>query len=337
MATITPREGGWRAQVRRKGHKPVSKQFRTKAMAERWARGVEDDMAAGRYAAASGLALAKAIDRFHAETEKSKPIAKTKAGNLRYLRNGGMGGIELEALNAGHIIAHANARTCGPQTMAMELLFLGEVLEYARHAWGVKLGDPLKDARPVLKRAKRVGKSTERTRRPTPDELARLRTYLSANKRMPMRDLFDFAIASAMRLGEVARLLWADLDESKSLVLVRQRKHPVTKRDEWVPLLPDARALVDAQARTDARIWPYHPDSMTRAFRDACSALGVVGLTWHDLRHEGVSRLFEAGYRIEQVALVSGHKDWKSLKRYTNLRPESLTEAHPPSLNPVKG
>jgi hypothetical protein len=48
--------------------------------------------------------------------------------------------------------------------------------------------------------------------------------------------------------------------------------------------------------------------------------------------------LFEAGFRIEQVALVTGHKDWKMLKRYTNLRPEGLhdaaeqlkTRAHPP-------
>jgi integrase len=325
MATITPREGGWRAQVRRKGHKPVSKQFRTKAMAERWARGIEDAMAAGQYAPASGLTLAAAIDRFQTETEKAKPIAKTKAGNLRALRNGSMGPVELEALTPGHVIAHANERTCGPQTMAMELLFLGEVLEYARHAWGVKMGDPLREARPVLKRGKRLAKSRERDRRLEGDEYARLHAYMKANKRMPMADLFAFAVASAMRLGEVVALRWADLDEAKSLVLVRQRKHPVTKRDEWVPLLPPARALVDAQPRKDARIWPYHKDSVGRAFRDACEALGIEGLTWHDLRHEGISRLFEQGYRIEQVALISGHKDWKSLKRYTNLRPESLT------------
>ena len=45
---------------------------------------------------------------------------------------------------------------------------------------------------------------------------------------------------------------------------------------------------------------------------------------FHDLRHEGTSRLFEAGLTIEQVPLVTGHKDWKMLKRYTQLRPENL-------------
>ncbi|WP_245620175.1 hypothetical protein [Phenylobacterium immobile] len=34
--------------------------------------------------------------------------------------------------------------------------------------------------------------------------------------------------------------------------------------------------------------------------------------------------MFEAGFAIEQVALVAGHKDWKMLRRYTRLKPESL-------------
>jgi integrase len=326
MATITPREGGWRAQVRRKGHKAVSKQFRTKAAAERWARGLEDEIASGQYAPASGLTLAAAIDRYHVEHPK---ISRTKAGNLKALRSGPAGAVAVEALAAKEVIAHAKSRGCGPATMAMELQFLREVLEYARLAWGVKVSDPVAEARPALKRGRMVARSVERDRRPSPDELTRLRAFLAANKRMPMADLMDFAIASCMRLGEVTRILWVDFDPVKSLVLVRQRKHPVTKRDEWVPLLPEARAIVDRQPRTDERIWPYHEDSVSRAFGAACEALGIQDLRWHDFRHEGVSRLFEAGYRIEQVALVSGHKDWKSLKRYTNLKPESLTVAAP--------
>jgi len=47
-------------------------------------------------------------------------------------------------------------------------------------------------------------------------------------------------------------------------------------------------------------------------------------LCFHDLRHEGTSRLFEAGFSIQQVATVTGHKDWRMLRRYTNLKPENL-------------
>jgi hypothetical protein len=32
-------------------------------------------------------------------------------------------------------------------------------------------------------------------------------------------------------------------------------------------------------------------------------------------RHDSSMRMFEAGFTIEHVALVTGHKDWKMLRR----------------------
>ena len=42
-------------------------------------------------------------------------------------------------------------------------------------------------------------------------------------------------------------------------------------------------------------------------------------------------RLFEAGLPIERVALVTGHKDWETLRRYTRLKPEDLVKLQPPA------
>ncbi len=72
------------------------------------------------------------------------------------------------------------------------------------------------------------------------------------------------------------------------------------------------------------RVFPYNSKSVSAAFTRACQHLKIKDLRFHDLRHEATTRLFEAGFSIEQVALVTGHKDWKMLKRYTNLRPEHL-------------
>jgi site-specific recombinase XerD len=83
-----------------------------------------------------------------------------------------------------------------------------------------------------------------------------------------------------------------------------------------------------AQARhlgtAKGRVVPYNPRSVGTAFRRACVDACVKDLHFHDLRHEGTSRLFEVGLSIEQVALVTGHKDWKMLRRYTHIRPEAL-------------
>ncbi|WP_347349930.1 tyrosine-type recombinase/integrase [Mesorhizobium humile] len=63
----------------------------------------------------------------------------------------------------------------------------------------------------------------------------------------------------------------------------------------------------------------FNHKSVRTAFRRGCGDLDIRDLHFHDLRHEGTSRLFEAGFTIEQVALVTGHKDWKMLRRYTHL------------------
>ena len=54
--------------------------------------------------------------------------------------------------------------------------------------------------------------------------------------------------------------------------------------------------------RRDDRIFPYSTDAISAAFTRACKVLGIEDLHFHDLRHEGVSRLFEMGWTIPQVA-----------------------------------
>jgi integrase len=60
-----------------------------------------------------------------------------------------------------------------------------------------------------------------------------------------------------------------------------------------------------------------------RWFR-AVRRLGLEDLRFHDLRHEAVSRFFEMGLSVPEVALISGHRDPRMLFRYTHLRPEDL-------------
>lgn len=119
----------------------------------------------------------------------------------------------------------------------------------------------------------------------------------------------------------------------KRIVIVRDRKDPREKigNDQKVPLLNatgyDAWQLLQQQrlaSRVQDRIFPYNSRSVGTAFRRACQELGIEDLHFHDLRHEATSRLFEAGFAIQEVGLVTGHKDWKMLRRYANLRPEDL-------------
>ena len=166
-------------------------------------------------------------------------------------------------------------------------------------------------------------------------EIDQLLNYFDdkSNMFIPMGRIIRFAIATAMRQEEICKIVWEDVDLTKRVVTIRDRKDPRNKEGnhQKVPLLNltgiDAwQLLLEQKVLTGGigRCFPYHSKSVGTAFRRARKHLGIEDLRFHDLRHEATSRLFEAGLSIERVALVTGHKDWKMLRRYTHLKPEDL-------------
>jgi integrase len=140
----------------------------------------------------------------------------------------------------------------------------------------------------------------------------------------PVGRIIRFAVASAMRISEICNILWSDIDTRLRIVIVRDRKDPRRKdgNNQRVPLISltgyDAWSILQEQRNAESsndRIFPYNERSIGTAFRRACKELGIQDLHFHDLRHEATSRLFESGLSIEKVALVTGHRDWKMLKR----------------------
>jgi integrase len=323
MASICKIDGVWRALIRRKGHKPISKRFPTKAEAAAWARDLEGQIDQGR--AVKVLSIATVADLIQAYRDLragSRPILDTS--NEHYtlkILSEYLGKIRCSALSTDDLVGYAQKRKdegAGPYTVNMDISKLGTVIRYS----GDGMADVVGAARPKLNYLGLIGGGGKRNRRPEQDELDRILDLLTGQ----VADAVRFAVLTAMRRGEICRLLWTDLDEKKRTVIIRDRKDPRKKagNDQVVPLLGEAWPLALAQPRSNERIFPLHPQTLSKTFKAACDALAIPDLHFHDLRHEGVSRMFEAGYVIQQVAVVSGHKSWNQLKRYTQIKPESL-------------
>ena len=348
MATLQSRNGKWRAIVRRKGHTPQSRTFPTKTAAKTWADRIEREMAdmeARGGTPGESTTIGELIDWRIDTLASVKAVTKTHTGNLTRLREG-LGEIVARRLTSTEIIEYTRRRVqgehmmangliipaCSPATMNVELGYLSELLKLAAPLKGVKLtGDPVAEARPVLRLLRLVGKSKRRDRRPTEGELQQLRQLFTAaawRSQIPMVDIIDFAILTAKREGEITRLLWSDLDSTTRTALLRDAKHPRHKsgNHKRFPLLGEAWEIVKRQPQRDGedRIFPYNTSSVGTAFTRACIRLAIEDLHFHDLRHEATSRLFEQGYDIPEVAAVTLHESWNELKRYTQLRPESL-------------
>jgi integrase len=102
---------------------------------------------------------------------------------------------------------------------------------------------------------------------------------------------------------------------------------PVTKNGvpRVVPLTDSALTVLNRYPSKD-RLFAIAPDSVTQAFSRACRRAGINDLRFHDLRHEAISRLFEQGRSVPEVASISGHSDYRMLARYTHLQPASQTK-----------
>lgn len=342
-SVVRSKDGRWRAHVRRAGFPAKSRIFNTKQEAQRWARSIEtqfDDASSADPMLTT--TVGEVIEAY--TTHVMKPTAtRSKQGALRAL-SVMLGKTRLAELTPQVLTAFATKRQrqgAGPATIGMDFSFLGTALRHGAGAMGISeaIATPLMalaTARSLLSHSGRIGASRQRDRRPTEAELADIREALLCRPRVvvPTWDIALFAIATAMRLGEITRIRWEDVDVAKRTVIIRQRKHPQTKRDTTIPLLSghtyvlgevvDPLSIMQRQRTRRGRVFPYADQSISRAWARATEDAGVDDLTFHDLRHDGVSRLFEAGYTIEQVALVSGHLSWSNLKRYTQIKPESL-------------
>jgi integrase len=327
-SVIKTAEGSYRAFIRRTGAKALSKTFKTKTEAERWARQTEAAIEAGAVVkSAKGATVGDAITAYvKMREEGARPIApqSNEVYMLRWLERD-LGDEVIAGIRPQRLATYCTRRGksgAGGYTIGMEISKLGTVLKYSALAIGETFPDLVGQARPLLTHLGLIGPGTPRDRRPTADELTAVRVAASPL----LRDIIDFAIATCMRRGEIVRMTWADVDANGRMLTIRDRKDPRKKtgNDERIPLLGDALAIIQRQPQTDDRVFPITPEWISDHFLLACRVARVDDLVFHDLRHEGISRLFEAGFRIEQVALVSGHKSWAMLKRYTQLKPESL-------------
>ena len=104
---------------------------------------------------------------------------------------------------------------------------------------------------------------------------------------------------------------------------------PVTKNGHarTIPLTTEALNILrelQTGPNQSERVFPLTIEAVKLAWVRLTKRAGIEDLHFHDLRHEAVSRFFERGLSVPEVALISGHKDPRMLFRYTHLKAEDV-------------
>ena len=330
MASLRQRPGPggrrvWQVRIKRKGYPEAARTFDLKTEAEAWARQIESEMDRGVFvsrAEAENTTLREALDRYRQEVTPAKKGAGIERFRLDRWARHPLSASSLAAIRGKDVADYVRQRTtegAAAATIHKELNLLSHLFNTARTAWGMEsLTNPVD-----LVKGQRPKAPPGRDRRLVDDELPRLlaAAHVYGGDIGPLSTL---AIETAMRRGEIAAMRWDHLDRRARVLLIPETKTGTPRR---VPLSTAALGVLDGlPRRIDGRVWGMRPDSISQAFERVCKAAGIEGLTFHDLRHEATSRLFEKGLNPMQVAAITGHKTLQMLKRYTHLRAEDLVE-----------
>ena len=327
VSAVYDREGehiGWKVSVRKKGFPPQFKTFRTKADALAWAAVVESEMVRGVWR-----------DRSESESTTLKEcLARYATDVLPERKDGGRHGASFLLQWQGRPIASRymssirgqdvalaikdmEAEKKSPNTIRLHLALLSHLFTVARKEWGMEnLSNPVE-----LVRKPRLPQG--RDRRLIGDEETRL---LNACSKMnpEIAAVVRIAIETAMRQSEIMGMTWAMVNLPARTVMLPDTKNG-TRR--IVPLSTAAvEVLTKLPSRLDGKVWNYTQDGLKAMYRKAVARANIDDLTFHDLRHEATSRLFEKGFNPMEVSAITGHKTLQMLKRYTHLKAEDMAK-----------
>jgi integrase len=323
MATIRKRGTKWQVQVRRKGSPPLSRSFLHKADAQTWARQLELQADRGdlipKATVLNQLTVGDLIRRYLSEVVPRKRSAKNEASVLKAFLRHSLAQVTLSKLTSAQFAAYRDERLTVVKgaTVRREFVILRHCFETAKGEWSIPLRvNPLKTVR-------LPSDSKSRDRRLHEEDGEGLTKAMTTPSAWYLRPLITLAIETGMRRGELLSIRWKDVDQTARTIRILKTKngHPRT-----IPLTPKAIETLASLERKDERVFPVTPNAVRLSWERLRRRAGLEDLRLHDLRHEAVSRFFEYGLTVPEVALISGHRDPRMLSRYTHLRPEKVAE-----------
>jgi integrase len=322
MATVNKlKSGKWCAQIR-SHNKYISKTFLKKSNASAWAKEIEYQLDRDQYedfSDSARISLGELITRYRDEITPHKRGRDSEKYKLDFILRHRISRVKLLGLKAKHIIDFKNEISEGraPSTINKYIHYIYTVWETARLEWDITL--PHLNPASLVKKDK-VNDKIDRIL--TIDEYQNLLEASSKSNLTFLSDMIEFAYITAMRFGEITKLKATDIDFTKRLARLEDTKNGES-RD--VPLTNRALEIVNKYRFKD-QLFKIHRNKFRHYFEQACKRADVKNFRFHDLRACAITNLFLDGWSIAEVSVVSGHKTWSELKRYTRIQPTDLVK-----------
>jgi integrase len=328
MGTLSKRIGKngdvtYQAKVRRKDCPTQSKTFHDKKIAEKWIRATETALDRGELPEAgkrpaNGLNTLADVLRRYSDTV----CPEHRGGWIEVLKINAwlkepFTKTPLSGLTAAVLATWRDARLKQVKSgsVAREMNLLYGAINRARAEWGCSIPD-CKVARPKS--------PPHRDRVLSGEEEVILMAGARSAQNPYLAPAIEFALATAMRAGEIIAVRWVDIDWKRRTARLSMTKNGLP-RD--VPLSTKALAALEELDRSTDRVFAgLTSDTLKHNFARLVKRCKFANFHFHDLRHTAITRYARAGLNPIQLAVISGHKDIRMLARYTHLKAEELVE-----------
>ncbi|MEP1574731.1 tyrosine-type recombinase/integrase [Roseibium album] len=313
------KSGKWNVQVRVKGHPSVSNTFASELEADQWAQRIAGHLKGASVPcptwAEMGLLYCNTV-------LNGKPSRHLKVGRVTLIGRHLKMDKPYDQITVADINDFKLSRLdkVSTSTVRDDLVFIRRVYRWLdREARSRGCG-------PVANPAEFVTIPKARPPRSRLIHVDELNALIGAITPV-MRPIVELAFETAMRRSEIVKLRSRDIRLSERILDVIDGK----EGDRSVPLSKRAcQILADAIENTgcnEARLFPFAAHSVTQAFRRARQKVGLDDdVRFHQLRHTRSTIVARKGFNQAQIMAVTGHKDVRSVQRYTHLNAKDVVD-----------
>ena len=338
--------------------KRYSKDFKTKKLADRYARDLQGKVKTGKQDKPQKITL-QVFKEEHAKVMMGQVAYATLADQRRALRlfekyiGGGVGLHEIKSWHAESFIAHRLSSGIAVGTANKDIRTLKSIFNRA-----IVLRGYLLEGQNPFGRIKQQKKAPKPLRYVSIDEYQRL---MQSASRLWWQGLISLAYGSGLRKGEILNLTWADIDFENQYIHIRVKEstehtiawEPKDHENRVVPVSDETAQLLANIQLESKEGFPYvfiSPQRLERIkerirsnkwneksemvnnmwlnFQRLRRKAGVLKCTLHDLRRSAITNWAQY-LPIQVVQQLAGHSDITTTRKYyLTVRPDDIIAAN---------
>jgi|ETNmetMinimDraft_11_1059920.scaffolds.fasta_scaffold43629_1 integrase len=324
MAYLRKRKSGkWQVIIRKKNYPYVVRSFLEKSTASKFAKDVETQMDKQIFqdlTGASTTTLKELMIKYRDEIVPSQKACRQTTATLNMLMKHRIAFYSLTQLKSAHLYKLKKEMLVGraPKTVNGYIQLLSLIWKTAKKVWSISLPaespfelvtlDKVNNQRDVI-----ISKEEEK----------KLIAEAAKSKMNNLADMIKFAILVGARWSEIVALERKNVCFNKKTATFIDTKNGT---DHTIPLHDDAIAILKKYPFGDKFFQVSSYGKFEFYFDQARKRAGLTHIKFHDTRATFCTRALLSGMSIPEVAALSNHQDWASLKRYSRIKPTDLLE-----------